>query len=197
LASDDSGQYVDVVALDAGLNIDIGTVDQGSAGTEAWKVDGSAVTQPVSAASLPLPANAARETGGNLASLAGAVSAGKVQTTVATALPAGSNTIGGVNVASAIPAGQNNIGNVGGKTATVTATPTVTASNSYGANFVVGGLLTFSTDVRQRPSIDAAHRCRPPCRICVYKSGDLQRRNSIQGIVAIEVPDDELPQTVH
>jgi len=35
----------------------------------AVKVDGSAVTQPVSAASLPLPSNAAQETGGNLASI--------------------------------------------------------------------------------------------------------------------------------
>jgi hypothetical protein len=33
-------------------------------------------TQPVSAASLPLPANAAQETGGNLATLAGAITAG-------------------------------------------------------------------------------------------------------------------------
>lgn len=39
---------------------------------------------------------------------------------------------------------QNNIGNVGGKTVSVTVTPTVTASNSYGVNYVVGGLLTFA-----------------------------------------------------
>lgn len=36
------------------------------------------------------------------------------------------------------------IGNVGGKTVSVTVTPTVTASNSYGTNYVVGGLLTFA-----------------------------------------------------
>jgi|SRR5271166_2084802 len=41
-------------------------------------------TQPVSAASLPLPANAAMETGGNLALLAGAVSAGKLQVNAGT-----------------------------------------------------------------------------------------------------------------
>jgi hypothetical protein len=35
----------------------------------AVKVDGSGVTQPISAASLPLPSNAAQETGGNLASV--------------------------------------------------------------------------------------------------------------------------------
>lgn len=40
--------------------------------------------------------------------------------------------------------GQNNIGNVGGKTVSVTVIPTVTASNAYGTNFVVGGLLTFA-----------------------------------------------------
>ena len=39
---------------------------------------------------------------------------------------------------------QNNIGNVGGKTVSVCVTPTVTASNSYGTNYVVGGLLTFA-----------------------------------------------------
>lgn len=38
------------------------TVAQGAAGSAAWKVDGSAVTQPVSAASLPLPSGAATAT---------------------------------------------------------------------------------------------------------------------------------------
>lgn len=35
-------------------------------------------------------------------------------------------------------------GTVGGKTASVCVTPTITISNSYGANYVVGGLLTFA-----------------------------------------------------
>lgn len=39
---------------------------------------------------------------------------------------------------------QNNIGNVGGKTVSVCVTPTVTTSNSYGTNYVVGGKLTFA-----------------------------------------------------
>ncbi len=39
-------------------SLEIGTVDQGLGGTSAWKVDGSAVTQPVSAVALPLPAGA-------------------------------------------------------------------------------------------------------------------------------------------
>ena len=42
--------------------IDIGKVDQGTGGSSAWKVDGSAVTQPISAASLPLPSGAATST---------------------------------------------------------------------------------------------------------------------------------------
>ena len=61
-----------------------------AANSTAVKVDGSAVTQPVSgtfwqttqpvsAVSLPLPSNAAIETGGNLATLAGAVTASVVQ----------------------------------------------------------------------------------------------------------------------
>jgi hypothetical protein len=37
------------------------------------------------------------------------------------------------------------IGNVGGKTSQITVTPTVTISNSYGTNFVMGGLLTFTS----------------------------------------------------
>ena len=62
------------VALVSGLNIralssasDSVKVEGGN--TTAVKVDGSATTQPVSAAVLPLPANAAKETGGNLAAI--------------------------------------------------------------------------------------------------------------------------------
>lgn len=44
----------------------------------------------------------------------------------------------------ALGAGQANIGNVGGKTVVICTTPTVTASNSYGTNYVVGGKLTFA-----------------------------------------------------
>ena len=85
-------------------------------------VDGSGVTQPVSAASLPLPAGAAKESGGNLdtivtketaiAAVAGTtadsawtsgagtlVALGKaIVNAINAALPAGSNTIGNVNV---------------------------------------------------------------------------------------------------
>lgn len=43
-----------------------------------------------------------------------------------------------------IAASQNIIGNVGGITKSVTVTPSVTATNAYGTNYVVGGLLTFA-----------------------------------------------------
>jgi len=55
------------VGLSTGSNT-IGKIDQGAGGVSAWKVDGSAVTQPVSAASLPLPSGAATsalQTSGN------------------------------------------------------------------------------------------------------------------------------------
>ena len=43
-----------------------------------------------------------------------------------------------------LPVSQNTLGNLGGITKQITVNPTVTASNSYGVNYVVGGLLTFS-----------------------------------------------------
>jgi len=63
LASDASGAYVPVVALDADLDIDIGTVNQGTGGSSAWKVDPSGVTSPVSLASLPALAAGSNEIG--------------------------------------------------------------------------------------------------------------------------------------
>lgn len=64
----------DTIGLNAGSNT-IGKVDQGVGGASAWKTDGSATIQPISAAALPLPANASQETGGNLASVATSASA--------------------------------------------------------------------------------------------------------------------------
>jgi hypothetical protein len=46
--------------LPSGTNT-LGKMDQGAGGASAWKTDGSAVTQPISAASLPLPTGAALE----------------------------------------------------------------------------------------------------------------------------------------
>ena len=59
---------------------------QGISGGTAIPVQGTfwQTTQPISAASLPLPSNAAEETGGNLATLAGGVSSSKYQENLAT-----------------------------------------------------------------------------------------------------------------
>lgn len=54
-------QVTSLPSLATGSNT-IGAVNQGNGGSSAWKVDGSAVTQPVSAASLPLPTGAATQT---------------------------------------------------------------------------------------------------------------------------------------
>ncbi|KQS81680.1 hypothetical protein ASG32_02715 [Methylobacterium sp. Leaf361] len=64
------------------------TAAQGAAGATAWKTDGSGVTQPISAASLPLPAGAAtaaNQTTGNasLSSIDGKFSASGTQTKAA------------------------------------------------------------------------------------------------------------------
>lgn len=99
-----------------------GTNSQAYTAAGAAKVDGSAVTQPVSAASLPLPTNAAQETGGHLASIdtkltsplttnstlqAGSAIVGKIgidQTTP--------GTTNGIQVNAALPTGTNSIGQV-------------------------------------------------------------------------------------
>jgi len=83
------------------------------------KVDGSDVTQPVSAASLPLPtgaATSANQTTANasLATLAGAVAGTEMQVDVLTlpALPAGNNNIGDVDIASSVlPTGASTSAN--------------------------------------------------------------------------------------
>jgi hypothetical protein len=90
LASDASGDYVPVVALDTEAAITIGAVTA-NAGTN------------LNTSALAL------ESGGNLAALAGAVSAGKVQTTVATALPTGSNTVGKVGIDQTTPGTTNKV----------------------------------------------------------------------------------------
>lgn len=100
---------VNIAASEPGVSF--GAVDQGAAGSSAWKVDPSGVTSPVSIEALPeLPAGSntigavtanagtnlntsalALENGGNLETLAGTVADGRVQV----ALPAGENVIGG------------------------------------------------------------------------------------------------------
>lgn len=66
-------------------------------------VDGSGVTQPISAASLPLPTGAstsALQTTGNtsLSTIAGAVTGTEMQVDVVASLPSGANTIGDVGL---------------------------------------------------------------------------------------------------
>ncbi len=72
------------VSFPAGASIELldsgGTNKASISAAGAVKVDGSATTQPVSATSLPLPSNAAIETGGNLATIAAAMTNGTAKT---------------------------------------------------------------------------------------------------------------------
>jgi hypothetical protein len=99
---------------------------QGIASMTALKTDGSAVTQPVSAASLPLPSGASTSAKQDTAQTAldaiktavevldNTVSGSELQVDVVAALPSGDNNIGNVDVVTlpSIPAGTNNIGDV-------------------------------------------------------------------------------------
>ncbi|HUU35440.1 MAG TPA: hypothetical protein VMW48_15350, partial [Vicinamibacterales bacterium] len=79
-----------------------GTDEALVSGAGALHVDGSAVTQPVSAASLPLPTGAATEatlaSRAAAAQLPGALVGGRLDVNVGAALPAGTNNIGDVDV---------------------------------------------------------------------------------------------------
>jgi hypothetical protein len=68
--------------LPSGTNT-IGKVDQGTGGSNAWKVDGSGVTQPVSATALPLPTGAATSAAQTDGSQKAIVRGGAKGTTVA------------------------------------------------------------------------------------------------------------------
>jgi hypothetical protein len=110
---------------------------QGIASMTALKVDGSAVTQPVSASSLPLPSGASTSAKQDTAQTAldaiktavevldNTVSGSEMQVDVVAALPAGDNNIGNVDVVTlpSIPAGTNNIGDVD-----IASTPKVTSA---------------------------------------------------------------------
>lgn len=86
LKVDGSGTALPVSGTVSAAQSGTWTVQPGNtANTTAWKVDGSAVTQPVSAASLPLPTGAATAAKqdteiGHLATLAGGVSSSQYQT---------------------------------------------------------------------------------------------------------------------
>jgi len=90
------------------------------------RIDGSGVTQPISAASLPLPAGAATAAG-----------VAAINTTLGTPMQATGGTVG-------IAAGTNAIGSIIGRTTMVTATPAVTSNGAYAAGNEIGGLLTFA-----------------------------------------------------
>jgi hypothetical protein len=109
-------------ASGAGTQFNIAHVSNGG----SLKVDNSGQTQPVSAASLPLPTGAATSAlqtsseailttiDADTSALAGTVSGSELQVDIVAALPAGTNNIGDVDVLSlpSIPAGTNNIGDV-------------------------------------------------------------------------------------
>lgn len=150
-------------SLPAGTAV-IGKVDQGTGGASAWKVDGSAVTQPVSVASLPLPTGAATSalqgTGNtSLASIDGKLPSlvssrvpvdpsgvtSPVSLASLPALAAGTANIGDVDVAS-IAAGETHLGEVGGKMVQVTVELTRPANTTaYTANDVVSDSASAST----------------------------------------------------
>ncbi|MEE7503306.1 hypothetical protein [Methylobacterium mesophilicum] len=101
------------------------TSNQGAAGAAAWKVDGSGVTQPVSAAALPLPAGAATATNqasqiSALGAPADAAYAGGATASIIAALkglyaamiaatPAGANIIGKVGLDQTTPGTTNGV----------------------------------------------------------------------------------------
>jgi hypothetical protein len=92
----------------------------------AVRTDGSATTQPISAASLPLPAGAATAAG-----------VAAINTTLGTPMQATGGTVG-------IAAGTNAIGSIIGRTTMVTVTPAVTSNGAYAAGNEIGGVLTFA-----------------------------------------------------
>lgn len=122
-------------AIPAGANT-IGKVDQGAGGAAAWKVDGSAATQPVSAVSLPLPTGAATEA--TLDAVMGVLDArlpaglvgGRLDVVVGAALPAGLNAIGKLSANDGV-----DIGNVD-----VASLPALTDKASNANNNVIGNV---------------------------------------------------------
>ena len=103
----------DVRASLAGTDLDYAPLQLNSSGDV--RVDGSAVTQPISASSLPLPsgaATAANQSTGNTSLSAiqtavevldNAISGSEMQVDVVASLPAGTNNIGDVDVLSVVP----------------------------------------------------------------------------------------------
>lgn len=111
--------------------------------TDRLKVDGSGVTQPVSAASLPLPTGAATEA--TLLDIQTAVEGTLAVTGTVTAnLAAGTNNIGDVDVVTlpALVAGEAHVGEVGGRARLLTDSYTRPADTT---TYAVGDALAEST----------------------------------------------------
>lgn len=143
----------------------IGKADQGAGGASAWKVDGSAVTQPVSIAVAPaLVASTA---------VIGHVIADSGSTTAVTslpALPAGSNAIGSVIVTStpttavtlavapALVASSAVIGHViadSGSTTAVTSLPSIPAGANAIGSVMVTSAPTTAVTIASLPALTA------------------------------------------
>ena len=122
LSVDDNGGSLTVDGTVAATQSGTWTVQPGNtANTTAWKVDGSAVTQPVSGTVTANPAS-------------GTITTVSAVTAITNALPAGTNNIGDVDVLTlpALPAGNNNIGDVDIVSGTITTVSTVTALTGGG-----------------------------------------------------------------
>jgi len=126
--SDDGGTTQRVVKTDAQGELQVDILSSALPSGAATELTLAALngkvtvcnTGAVTISASALPANAAQETGGNLATIAGAVSGGQVQVDVVAELPAGTQNIGSVNVAaSALPA--NAAQETGGNLATMAA----------------------------------------------------------------------------
>lgn len=121
-------------------------------------------TQPISAASLPLPADAATET--TLAALNAKVATCNTNAvTITDPLPIGTNTIGSVNISAALPAGSNAIGSVGIVGALPTGTNaigfvSIGAALPAGGN-VIGAVSQSGTWTVTGPLTDAQLRASP------------------------------------
>lgn len=143
-------------------------VDATVTAANALKVDGSAVTQPISAASLPLPTGAAQDgtdgtgitppTGGVgirgwLSGIYKILNAG-ITATFSGSIPAGTNQIGHVIVDTlpSIPAGTNGIGSVSVSNfpSTQTVSGTITANAGTGT-FTVGGTVSANSTLINGP----------------------------------------------
>lgn len=122
------------------------TVQPGNtANTTAWKVDGSAVTQPVSAASLPLPTGAATAAGlttinttlGTPFQASGSIGNTSFAATQATAASLNATVVGTGTFATQLTGATNNINNIAGTVSLPTGAATSANQTTMGTNQTV------------------------------------------------------------